>query len=68
MADELRKDRSPPKLAPAVTLYHIVIEALAGAARPALHQQLPEERDLLPGFREGMENIAPTSSATSASA
>jgi Ribonucleotide reductase, small chain/SCP-2 sterol transfer family len=58
MADELRKDRSRPKLAAAVTLYHIVIEA--GLAQSGQHfiTSYLNERDLLPGFREGMENVA----------
>ena len=58
MADELRKDRSPAKLAAAVTLYHVVIEA--SLAQPGQHFicSYLEERDQLPAFREGMENIA----------
>src|SRR6476661_3756191 len=35
MADELRRDRSKPKLAQAVTLYHIIIEA--SLAQPGQH-------------------------------
>ena len=58
MADELRADRSPAKLAAAVTLYHVVIEA--SLAQPGQHFicSYLEERDQLPAFREGMENIA----------
>jgi hypothetical protein len=58
MADELRADRSPAKLAAAVTLYHVVIEA--GLAQPGQHFICTylEERDQLPAFRAGMENIA----------
>jgi putative sterol carrier protein len=58
MADELRADRSPAKLAAAVTLYHVVIEA--SLAQPGQHFicNYLEERDQLPAFREGMENIA----------
>ena len=58
MADELRADRSRAKLAAAVTLYHIVIEA--SLAQPGQHFicSYLEERDQLPAFREGMENIA----------
>jgi ribonucleotide reductase beta subunit family protein with ferritin-like domain len=58
MADELRADHSPAKLAAAVTLYHIVIEA--ALAQPGQHFicSYLEERDQLPAFREGMENIA----------
>jgi hypothetical protein len=58
MADELRADRSPSQLAAAVTLYHIVIEA--SLAQPGQHFicSYLEERDQLPAFRKGMENIA----------
>jgi len=58
MADELRADRSPAKLAAAVTLYHVVIEA--ALAQPGQHFicSYLEERDKLPAFREGMQNIA----------
>jgi hypothetical protein len=58
MADELRRDRSRPRLAAAVTLYHIVIEA--GLAQSGQHfiTSYLSERDLLPGFRAGMENVA----------
>ncbi len=58
MADELRADRSPAKLAAAVTLYHVIIEA--SLAQPGQHFicSYLEERDQLPAFREGMENIA----------
>ncbi len=58
MADELRRDRSRAKLAAAVTLYHVVIEA--SLAQPGQHFicNYLEERDQLPAFREGMRNIA----------
>jgi ribonucleotide reductase beta subunit family protein with ferritin-like domain len=58
MADELRADRSPAKLAAAVTLYHVVIEA--ALAQPGQHfiYGYLEARDQLPAFREGMKNIA----------
>jgi ribonucleotide reductase beta subunit family protein with ferritin-like domain len=58
MADELRADRSKPKLAAAIALYHIVIEA--GLAQPGQHMisDYLERRDLLPAFRQGMHNVA----------
>ena len=58
MCDELRKDPSIPQLAAAVTLYHVVIEATL--AQPGQHfiTSYLTDRDLLPGFREGMENVA----------
>jgi ribonucleotide reductase beta subunit family protein with ferritin-like domain len=58
MADELRADRSPAQLAAAVTLYHIVIEA--ALAQPGQHFicSYLEARDVLPAFRQGMQNVA----------
>src|SRR4051794_21964157 len=58
MADELRADRSRRRLAAAVTLYHVVVEA--SLAQPGQHmiERYLEEYDLLPGFREGMRNVA----------
>ncbi|MDQ3849701.1 MAG: ribonucleotide-diphosphate reductase subunit beta [Actinomycetota bacterium] len=58
MADELRADRSPRKLAQAVALYHIVVEATL--AQPGQHmiESSLEALDLLPGFREGMRSVA----------
>jgi ribonucleotide reductase beta subunit family protein with ferritin-like domain len=58
MAQELRADPSKPQLAAAVTLYHIVVEA--SLAQPGQHmiESYLEELDVLPGFREGMRNVA----------
>ena len=58
MADELRRDRSKPKLAQAITLYHVVIEA--SLAQPGQHfiEEGLGRRGLLPGFREGVGNVA----------
>jgi ribonucleotide reductase beta subunit family protein with ferritin-like domain len=55
---ELRKDRSRTALARAVTMYHIVVEATL--AQPGQHfiQDYLERRELLPGFSEGMRNVA----------
>ncbi|HEY3827758.1 MAG TPA: ribonucleotide-diphosphate reductase subunit beta [Solirubrobacteraceae bacterium] len=58
MADELRADRSRPKLAAAVTLYHIIIEGTLAQPGQHLICSYLEERNLLPAFRAGMENIA----------
>ena len=54
----LRKDRSLPRLAAAVALYHLVIEA--SMAQPAQHyfERWLEERGVLPGFLEGMRNVS----------
>ena len=58
MADELRRDRSRPKLAQAITLYHLVIEA--ALAQPGQHyiDESLSRRDLLPGFRQGIRNVS----------
>src|SRR3954470_24644511 len=54
----LRADRSRIALARAVTMYHIVVEALL--AQPGQHfiSDYLERRDLLPGFRAGMKLVA----------
>jgi Ribonucleotide reductase, small chain/SCP-2 sterol transfer family len=56
--DELRRDRSRTKLAQAVTMYHLVVEATL--AQPGQHfiTDYLTERDALPGFREGIRNVA----------
>jgi ribonucleotide reductase beta subunit family protein with ferritin-like domain len=58
MAEELRRDRSRRKLAEAITLYHIVVEA--SLAQPGQHmiESSLEALDVMPGFREGMRNVA----------
>jgi hypothetical protein len=58
MAAELRKDHSPRMLAKAVTMYHIVVEGTL--AQPGQHmiETSLERLDLMPGFREGMRNVA----------
>jgi hypothetical protein len=58
VVDELRRDRSRTKLAQAVTMYHFVVEATL--AQPGQHfiSDYLTQRDLLPGFREGMRNVS----------
>jgi len=58
MADELRRDRSPRKLAAAVTLYHVIVEGTL--AQPGQHiiETSLERLGLLPGFREGLRQVA----------
>jgi hypothetical protein len=58
MSDELRRRPTLPNLAAAVTLYHVVIEATL--AQPGQHfiTSYLEERELLPGFRDGMGRVA----------
>jgi Ribonucleotide reductase, small chain/SCP-2 sterol transfer family len=54
----LRRDRSRTALARAVTMYHIVVEALL--AQPGQHfiSDYLQRRDVLPAFREGMRHVA----------
>jgi len=58
MGDELRKDRSLPKFAQAITLYHIVVEAVL--AQPGQHfiEDYLERMEIMPGFQSGMRNVA----------
>ena len=58
MADELRRDRSRPKLAAAVALYHLMIEATIAQTGQHFIQSYLEKRDVMPGFREGISNVA----------
>jgi hypothetical protein len=56
--DALRRDRSRTQLAKAVTMYHVVIEATL--AQPGQHfiADYLTARDVLPGFRAGMQQVA----------
>jgi hypothetical protein len=58
MADELRRDRSKPKLAQAITMYHLIVEATL--AQPGQHfiEDGLTARNLLPGFRQGIHNVS----------
>jgi len=58
VADELRRDRSRPKFAQAITMYHLVVEATL--AQPGQHfiERYLTERGLLPGFSGGMKNVS----------
>jgi putative sterol carrier protein/1,2-phenylacetyl-CoA epoxidase catalytic subunit len=58
VADGLRKDRSKPNFAAAITMYHLVVEATL--AQPGQHfiESYLEERGVLPGFYEGMQNVS----------
>src|SRR3954451_11549715 len=55
---ELRRDRSRAALARAVAMYHVVVEATL--AQPGQHfiTAYLDARELLPGFRAGMPNVA----------
>jgi hypothetical protein len=58
MADELRKDRSLPKYAQAITLYHMIVEG--SLAQPGQHfiEDFFASEDTMPGFSEGMANVS----------
>src|SRR3954462_520769 len=58
MAEELRRDRSLPKFAQAITMYHLVVEA--ALAQPGQHviEDYVERMGNMPGFLEGMRNVA----------
>jgi ribonucleotide reductase beta subunit family protein with ferritin-like domain len=58
MCDELRQDRSLPKFAQAITLYHLIIEA--AMAQPGQHyiEDFFTKDGSMPGFSEGMHNVA----------
>jgi hypothetical protein len=58
MADELRRDRSLPKYAQAITLYHLIVEG--SLAQPGQHfiEDFLAEEGTLPGFSSGMENVS----------
>jgi ribonucleotide reductase beta subunit family protein with ferritin-like domain/putative sterol carrier protein len=58
VADGLRKDKSLPNLAAAITMYHLLVEAML--AQPGQHfiETYLIERDIMPGFRAGMENVS----------
>ncbi len=58
MCAELRRDPSIPQLAAAVTLYHVLIEATLAQTGQHFITSYLSERDLLPAFRAGMENVA----------
>ena len=58
MADELRRDRSLPKFAQAIALYHMVVEATL--AQPGQHfiEDYFAKAGTMPGFCAGMENVS----------
>ncbi len=58
MAEELRRDRSLPKFAQAIALYHLVVEA--SMAQPGQHfiEDFFANEGTMPGFIEGMGNVS----------
>src|SRR3954468_16230734 len=58
MAEELRWDRSLPKFAQAIALYHMVVEATL--AQPGQHfiEDFFVKQGTMPGFSQGMVNVS----------
>ncbi len=58
MAEELRKDRSVPKYAQAITLYHLIVEG--SLAQPGQHfiEDFFASEESMPGFSSGMGNVS----------
>ena len=58
MAEELRRDRSLPKFAQAIALYHMVVEATL--AQPGQHfiEDYFTKQGTMPGFSQGMHNVS----------
>jgi 1,2-phenylacetyl-CoA epoxidase catalytic subunit len=58
MAEELRRDRSLPRFAQAITLYHLIVEATL--AQPGQHfiEDYFVKDGTMPGFSEGMKNVS----------
>src|SRR6476646_1959472 len=58
MAEELRRDRSLPKYAQAITLYHLIVEG--SLAQPGQHfiEDFFASEDTMPGFSAGMANVS----------
>ncbi|HEV7481622.1 MAG TPA: SCP2 sterol-binding domain-containing protein, partial [Solirubrobacterales bacterium] len=58
MAEELRKDRSLPKYAQAITLYHLIVEG--SLAQPGQHfiEDFFSNGETMPGFSAGMANVS----------
>jgi hypothetical protein len=58
MAEELRKDRSVPKYAQAITLYHLIVEG--SLAQPGQHfiEDFFSSEETMPGFSAGMANVS----------
>src|SRR2546426_7922113 len=58
MGEELRKDRSLPKFAQAIALYHMIVEA--ALAQPGQHfiEDYFNKAGTMPGFSAGMHNVS----------
>jgi hypothetical protein len=58
MAEELRRDRSKPKFAQAITLYHLIVEG--SLAQPGQHfiEDFFSSNETMPGFSAGMANVS----------
>ncbi len=57
MADELRVDRSLPKFAQAIVLYHVVVEAALAQSGQHFISDYLDRMGIMPGLRSGMEHV-----------
>jgi len=58
VAADLRRDRSKPMLAAAIAMYHLIVEATLAQTGQHFIESYLQRRDLMPGFRAGMENVS----------
>jgi 1,2-phenylacetyl-CoA epoxidase catalytic subunit len=58
MGDELRRDRSLPKFAQAITLYHLVVEAALAQPGQHLISDYFTRTGTMPAFSAGMQNVS----------
>ncbi|HVY77379.1 MAG TPA: ribonucleotide-diphosphate reductase subunit beta [Solirubrobacterales bacterium] len=58
MAEELSRDRSIPKYAQAITLYHLIVEG--SLAQPGQHfiEDFFASEETMPGFSDGIANVS----------
>ncbi len=58
VARQLRTDSSPERFAEAITNYHIIVEGTLAQPGQHLMESWLERTDLLPGFADGLRNVA----------
>lgn len=58
VAQKLRSDPSPARFAEAITNYHIIVEGTLAQPGQHLMESWLERADVLPGFQDGLRNVA----------
>ncbi len=58
VANRLKTDKSPERFAEAITNYHIIVEGTMAQPGQHLLESWLERTGLLPGFYEGLQNVA----------